>query len=343
MSKLAPLRDVPGVEVVPPKRTEEALRERIMVLNEWAWENRVPWPLASGWLDNFQGHSGLSLDEERLHALFILAQFLYFSDIEIRVLLKAVYRDLFFLPLIQEVRAVNRNSRDLAVVRSGIENELRVTRFLGVGTPSESGVHLLYYFRQENSMSKDQFLDSAQIFERVRNPQQTGADSWRLRYPEVKRYVFIDDVCGSGETAVRYTEFLEDVQSKNKDARFFYYALFGTTDGLKRVREKSIFGHNSGAVFELDETYKCASPRSRYLSVVPEGISADTVRKLMEAYGKRVWSRHPLGFENSQLLLGFHHNTPDNTIPIIWMDEENGSDCVWRPAFRRYPKYAGTI
>ena len=31
---------------------------------------------------------------------------------------------------------------------------MSATGFLGVATPSESGVHLLYYFRQENNLQK---------------------------------------------------------------------------------------------------------------------------------------------------------------------------------------------
>ena len=177
----------------------------------------------------------------------------------------------------------------------------------------------------------------------MRDAAGKRSDTWRLRYPDISRYVFVDDVCGSGETAVRYTDFLQDVQAKNKNARFFYYALFATTDGLKRMKEESIFGSNSGTVFELDETYKCLSKRSRYLSVVPDGVDADNVRMLIEAYGRLLWPEHPLGYENSQLLLGFHHNTPDNTIPIIWMDEANGAKVPWHPAFRRYPKLGASI
>ena len=31
-----------------------------------------------------------------------------------------------------------------------------------------------------------------------------------------------------------------------------------------------------------------------------------------------------LGYRDSQLLIGFQHNTPDNTLPIIWYDEQAG-------------------
>ena len=42
-----------------------------------------------------------------------------------------------------------------------------------------------------------------------------------------------------------------------------------------------------------------------------------------------------LGFGNCQLLLSLYHNTPNNTLPIIWFDEDNQ---LWSPIFKRYNK-----
>ena len=42
-----------------------------------------------------------------------------------------------------------------------------------------------------------------------------------------------------------------------------------------------------------------------------------------------------LGFGDCQLLLSMEHNTPDNTLPIIWFDED---EKMWRPIFKRYNK-----
>jgi len=42
-----------------------------------------------------------------------------------------------------------------------------------------------------------------------------------------------------------------------------------------------------------------------------------------------------LGWGDCQLLLGFYHNTPDNTLPVIWYDED---EINWYPIFRRYNK-----
>lgn len=313
-------------------KTRDAIRHRISVLSDFAWERRVKWEMVLRWADNFDGRTSLSKDEEQFQALYLLSQFLYFGSREIRVLLQAIYRDLYLIPLVQEMRTSLGGSRDGVTLRLAVEQALTRTRFLGVGNPSESGVHLLYFFRQENGLSKTHFLDSAQILERHNG-------TIRLRHPAVDRYVFVDDVCGSGETATRYSrDFLGEVVALNPDAKLFYFAMFGTADGMDVVRQHTLFGSNALAVYELDNTYKCLSQDSRYLKVVPFGVSPDLVRQVARFYGQLIMPAHPHGYQNSELLLGFHHNTPDNTIPIIWADQTNGSPIPWTPAFRRYQK-----
>lgn len=321
------------------EETREALRTRITILSERAWEGRVKWDLVERWIANFSGESGMEIQKERIHALYLLSQFLYFGSREIRVLLRALYRDLFLLPLIQEVRARHDGTRDPQLLRRLVESELEKTRFLGVGNPSESGVHLLYFFRQENGLRKGHFLDTAQILERHLLPDSSYQR--RLRFPDVERYIFVDDVCGSGDTAIKYSnDFLAEVKECKDDVSLSYLAMFSTDDGMKAVREQSIFGQGAAAVYELDQTYKCLSADSRYLKVVPDSIEPDAVRKIALTYGEKLLPNHPNGFLGSELLVGFHHNTPDNTIPVIWMDESHGSSIPWTPAFRRYPKVA---
>lgn len=319
---------------MPVPSTFDYLKKRITILNERSWEGRINQNIIDDWLGNFDGKSGLSVDVEQLHALYLLAQFMYFGNREIRVLLRSIYNDLFLAPLVQEVRSKTGYTRDTAVLERGVINELKKTRFLGVGNPSESGAHLLYYFRQENKLSKGFFLDTAQILKR--DPLHGGRD---LRYPAVERYVFVDDVCGSGETAIRYsTDFLTEIIAINPNIKAYYFCLFSTAEGMQRVRDHSIFKENCGAIFELDKTYSCLEDESRYFKTCPQDISRDHARKVAASYGALLWPSHPLGYENSQMLLGFPHNTPDNTLPMIWMEKENGAGIQWVPAFRRYPK-----
>jgi len=312
----------------------DSLKKRITILNERAWGHKLNNDGISRWLENFTGKSGLPLETERLHALYILSQFLYFGSREVRVLLKSIYTDLFLAPLVQRVRSSLGGTRDQIRIGNELNKELAATRFLGVGNPSESGVHLLYYFRQENDLPKDMFADNAQIF--TRNPE-TGERV--LRYPGIKRYVFVDDVCGSGSTAVIYSEeFLREIQELGVDIEIYYYCLFANSDGMDVVRNKSAFGNNCGAVYEFDESYKSLGSASRFFKSVPEGIDIMSARKVALTYGRILWPDHPLGYKDGQMLLGFSHNTPDNTLPIIWMGAHLKQSAPWVPVFKRYHK-----
>jgi hypothetical protein len=290
-------------------------------------------------LSNFTGRV-TDLELERLHALFWLSQFMYFGSREIRVLLKSLFRDLYFRPMIYEVRSQARTDISAADLLELAKDELAHTRFFGVGNPSESGVHLLYFFRQENALSKSHFMDAVQIFSRDDSRQKT------LRDPGVRRYVFLDDICGSGDTAATYSDaILVDLQALNPRVEVAYYCLFASADGLKRVREQTRFGPSSAAVYELDSSYRSLSPQSRYLacSEYPEidpGIACAIVRE----YGNLLDPDYASGYKDSQLLLGFHHNTPDNTLGIMWCDSIiHGAQVPWIPIFKRYPKIYGDV
>ena len=55
-----------------------------------------------------------------------------------------------------------------------------------------------------------------------------------------------------------------------------------------------------------------------------------------QAYQDRKTKMHPLGFMNSQALVGFEHSIPNNTLPILWADiQMEGTNRRWRPIFPR--------
>lgn len=328
------INDLLGYEEVTPEQTWDMLRVRITVLNERVWENRNQWPQVEAWLANFDGRSGFEPEVEQLHALFLLSQFLFIGSAETRVLLQSVYRDLFLIPLIQEVRQSLGGSRNPDTVETAINEALAKTRFLGVGNPSESGVHLLYYFRQENRLPKSLFLDSASVF-----TSSLGEDSKinrALANSDVERYIFVDDVCGSGDTAATYSDgIVTELLALKPDAKLHYLAMFATRKGIEKVRSTK-FGTGSAAVFELDDSYSCLSAGARILVDAPPHIDAATLEKVAMSYGTLLRPGFPGGWGNNQLLLGFQHNTPDNTLPIMWA--EGDANHPWTPAFKRYAK-----
>lgn len=323
----------------------KAIYKKIQCLNQTLWEHRVLKPNIDNWLTNFE------TEEEKQEALFLLSQFMYFGSHNIRTLLRVLYRDSFRYPIIRQIRQENGDTLDPLVIEPLFEQEKKQTLFMGVGNPSESGVHLLYYFRQENELSKDRFVNTDDIIVR-------GSSSSVLRHKSIKRYVFIDDFCGSGSQATTDTNVnrcVSDIRSLNKDAEIFYLMLFGTSKGVKVVRDSGLYDYVN-CVIELDENHKCFSSGSRIFSQ-PTTFDAKSIKSMCIKYGAPImkeffthlgWDEpnaiingniNALGYGDCQLLIGFHHNVPDNSLPIIWYNETG--TVKWIPIFKRYSKKYG--
>ena len=249
----------------------DELDQKIMKLSENIWESRVKRPTLEAWLNNFTPSSE-EAECEQTHALYLLSNFTYFGVREIREMLKSAYRDKVKNPLVQSIRKQLNNTKSADIILSAFEGEIAATKFLGIGNPSESGTHLLYFFRQENNLPKDYFIHSHQLLKikRIRQRDEISTEV-SLGLPEVKRYVFIDDVCGSGSQVIKYmTEdgSISTMKELNPDLEFIYITLVASQKGLKAVRDKGIFDRVE-TIFELDSSYQCFSENSRYF---PTGL-----------------------------------------------------------------------
>ncbi|MDZ7759627.1 MAG: hypothetical protein U5L00_05175 [Desulfovermiculus sp.] len=111
--------------------------------------------------------------------------------------------------------------------------------------------------------------------------------------------------------------------------------LFASTTGLQRVKTNTFFDVVD-SVYTLDENYKCFHDKSKYFINAPKHIDKDIAESIAYHYGSQICPSAPLGFDNGQYLIGFFHNTPDNTLPIFWSDED--SFIPWYPLFKRYQK-----
>ena len=213
------------------------------------------------WLEQFTS-SAYPEDDEQLHAMYLLTRFLYFDQEAVRELLKSVFRDpCQNAHIARSSRRANSDTLDGAFLEARFEQIRKQTRFLGVGNPSESGVHLLYYFRQVNDLNKDVFINSHEIF---RNVRESGGVSIRIKNALVRRYVFIDDLCGSGTQAKEYLKDLVDaLKALDSGVRVSYFVLFATGPvGLQAVKDLQCFD-DVEAIYEFDETFRCLEPNSR--------------------------------------------------------------------------------
>jgi len=327
-----------GVQEV--EMTEKDIYDKIDILNRILWDERALRPSIEAWLSNFKA-------EEQKQALYLLSRCMYFNHESTRYLLKALYRDKYRTPIIQEIRERMGGTIDETLIESAFHLHLMKTRFLGVGNPAESGEHLLYFFRQENKIKKDLFVSIDDLLKESDNVEQV---------------VFIDDLCGSG-SQVKYEKKLKEciikLREKEHCPKISYLMLFGTTKGIGVVRNLKIKGSSKywfdevEAEMELNDSYKCFGELSRYFKDESEkNKSMDLCLKygmeLIDKIADRDWQEPlvgekriqyvrscALGYGDCQLLLSLKHNTPNNTLPIFWFDEE---DHDWIPIFKRYNK-----
>ncbi|MFL9881330.1 hypothetical protein PQR63_23235 [Herbaspirillum rhizosphaerae] len=72
-------------------------------------------------------------------------------------------------------------------------------------------------------------------------------------------------------------------------------------------------------------------------------FTAREVNRLREL-GSQVYPKHPFGYGNAGLLVAYHFQCPNNTLPLIWASHEGGNNIVggkpypWRPLFAYRPK-----
>ncbi len=298
---------------------EKEIYNNIDTLNRILWDGKVLKPTIIDWLSNFKG------EDEKKQALYLLSKYMYFNQASIRYLLKALYRDKYRTPIIQEIRAMNNGIIDETVIESAFKTRLNSTRFLGVGNPSESGNHLLYHFRQENNLPVSLFVT---------------VDDLIRSCDGLEHVVFVDDLCGSGsqvESDKTLNMCIRTLRKNNHFPKFSYLMLLGTVKGINKIR---ILVDDYGrklldeveAEMELNDSYKCFSNSSRYFDNKEE--KTNTMEMCLK-YGKKLVKKesHALGYGNCQLLLSLQHNTPNNTLPIFWFDNKD-----WKPIFRRHNK-----
>lgn len=311
----------------------EGLEDKIRLLNRATWESRVNNAIVKEWVYQFEEAIEIENDEQ-IQALFLLSHFLYFGQSELRYLLKSLYRDLIRSPTIHSIRRENSDTMDYNMINHEYQRRLAKMRFLAVGNPAESGMHLLYYFRQENALPINLFINTHEIFGRNLSGDIVETT---IRNPEIDQYVFVDDLCGSGTQAGLYSdEILIPLRKLSDKVKVSYFVLFATSEGLRAVRKLGHFNTVS-AVYELDETFRVLEQQSRIFRGEDGPFDRLRIREMCLKYGKILAPDSPLGFRNGQLLIGFNHNTPDNTLPIIWGGDGSMTH-GWKAIFPRYDK-----
>ena len=307
---------------------EEMLIQVLKDIVETSWgRDTIDSKTIYGWLANFDGSVFLKEYERKL-ALILAIHMVFYNENDICYLVKIAYRKLIHDIMIKEGKT--------------IEDIIKSTIFCPLGSVSESGPFLSYYFRKENNLSTDFFINSAI---NIANSS------------DINNIVFLDDVSISGGQVSRYINQLKKESIWNK---LFEEKNLSTINAKRKLKEKGIC---LCAPILMDERSQCFKKESAIYKIFEDNVR-DIIRiqtrYMTQVYGYRLLinqyslngelqrmldagktvdvikekiKKDALGYNDSEMLIAFEYNTPNNCLPIIWVESND-----WIPLFKRNDK-----
>ncbi|EGL14950.1 MULTISPECIES: hypothetical protein [unclassified Paenibacillus] len=146
---------------------------------------------------------------------------------------------------------------------------------------------------------------------------------------DITTLIFFDDISGSGGTIV---SFLKENESE-LIGRKIIIRLIVITETAHEVIDKYLANQTELDVtviaeFKYDKVFK----NHKFLN--------DSHRLLINDFEETIWGKgnnNVMGFRDSQLLVGFSHNIPNNTISSFWYHTDfSGKREEWNSLFKRY-------
>ncbi len=199
-------------------------------------------------------------------------------------------------------------------ISSILGDEIEKSLFFPLGTSSaSSGAMFLYQYRKELKLSEANFKQDS--FENYLNSNVS--------------IVFFDDIIGSGNQA---TKFFNNYLN-NKIVKCYYFSLFGLEKGISYIEKNAKFKMVIVGEEITDEEMAFTDN-----SEVFNKEEKEIIKPICEKYGKLLYKDYPLGYDDTQALIVFPHNTPNNTLPIIWASNDNEASIVekqWSPLWNR--------
>ena len=151
--------------------------------------------------------------------------------------------------------------------------------------------------------------------------------------------IFVDDLIGSGNQAIKYLLMAFEQHKWLEDKRVYYCALFGYEQGIQEIRDQ--LGSKLQEVYvnkklsEIDKAFSSQNPmweNDRDRANAEQWAAKIGFDVLSEGYDRE---HHKLGWNNSQALIAFSNNVPNNTLPLFWgTGMRNGK--LWKPLLDRH-------
>lgn len=220
----------------------------IKMLNESLWEGRLARVDVANWLSQFD-------QSRQRECLALLPDLVYFGNAEMQELMTALFRDLYKYPVMQSIRRKNKKITNSESIHREFRIVLDGTRFLAIGNPVTGFNTLFHYPVLENNLANSSFIHSHEILRKDHTVRGAA-----LRNPDIRRYVFIDDVCeASSDTPSSLQNVIADIKAVDSTVIVGYSSLIATAEGLERVLAETAVD-SADCVMNIDSSYTVLAP-----------------------------------------------------------------------------------
>jgi hypothetical protein len=310
----------------------------------------------AAWLDQFQGG-------ERSTALeFVLERLVFISDAEMAHLVELVYPD-HMEPVLLDRVADSTGISHYAVAQLVAHPEFQSLRRRSLILGASDGARLDRLRRSAPVLSHEQFLQASEppgdLVDPMCRKLADGLSKLGLDAPVNFAHVFlVDDFAGSGETLLRHEKENDDGPQVLKGK------LLKLRDALNRLTEEELLSPETEVTIILyvasqqaREHLEAMLPHAniaawevRIVQTLPSTIRVTSTDEAMAELSTRYYDdevctdehkgKAPLGYGDCALPVVLSHNTPNNSICLLWADTTDEQQSLKRRAlFPRYERH----
>jgi hypothetical protein len=310
----------------------------------------------AAWLDQFE-------DGERSTALeFVLERLVFISDAEMAHLVELVYPDYVEPVLLDRVAQSSGISR-YAVAQLVDHPEFQTLRRRSLILGASDGARLDRLRRSAPVLSHEQFLQASEppigLVAPMCRKLTEGLSKLGLDGRATFGHVFlVDDFAGSGETLLRYEKQSDDAPQVLKGK------LLKLREALNSLIEAELLSADADVTVILYVASQQARehlgrmlPEAeiagweiRVVQTLPSTIRVTSTDEAMAELSRRYYDdeiftdehkgKAPLGYADCALPVVLSHNTPNNSICLLWADTTDEQQSLKRRAlFPRYERH----
>ncbi|MEK6210553.1 MAG: hypothetical protein AABM64_09360 [Pseudomonadota bacterium] len=298
----------------PPQGSESFIQDVQLrtqhLVDTGIWD--IPQERFTGWFQQFISQ------EEKFFGACLLDSLIYRSREQFLACATALYRGALRWQCGAQVPG-NSDIDLLSFLKSPIDRKIRLIPVIGDDDPpTKSGPLVLRYIKRELRLDET-WMDWPWKVERLVSSAAASV------------FIFVDDFLGSGE---QFNSFVKSqkIPINAPATRWIYAPVVAHRRGIAGV-QADFPNIEIVAAEYLDDSHDFFSTAT--WDGLPSGSvtasdALDFYNEFLSRRGIDLQGNRPLGFNGLGLCFGFSHSTPDNALPILWVDNQSWSGLLKR-------------